>query len=172
MTIHDFDMARFISGSEVVEVYAAVGAALVDPAIGEVGDIDTAVVMLRHDDGCLTVIDNSRQAVYGYDQRVEAFGTKGMAMSENPARHTAVIADDRAIGGAVLPRLVHRPLRDELRAAVAVVRRQRAIRSACQRSAAGRPRPARRRPGRGRVDGHRRVRCRSSASPGHPQQLD
>ena len=102
MTIHDFDMARFISGSDIVEVHAAVGAALVDPAIGEIGDVDTSVVVLRHASGCLTVIDNSRQAVYGYDQRVEALGTAGLAVSENPPRHSAVIADDRSIGGAVL----------------------------------------------------------------------
>ena len=103
MTIHDFDMARFISGSDIVEVHAAVGAALVDPAIGEIGDVDTSVVVLRHAAGCLSVIDNSRQAVYGYDQRVEALGTNGLATSENPPRHTAVIADDHSIGGAVLP---------------------------------------------------------------------
>ena len=102
MTIHDFDMARFISGSDIVEVHAATGIALVDPAIGEIGDVDTSVVVLRHASGCLSVIDNSRQAIYGYDQRVEALGTAGMAASENPPRHTAVIADDRSIGGAVL----------------------------------------------------------------------
>ena len=72
MTIHDFDMARFVTGSEIEVVYAT-GAVRVDPAIGEAGDLDTAVVVLRHD-GVLTTIDNSRQAVYGYDQRVEAFG--------------------------------------------------------------------------------------------------
>jgi myo-inositol 2-dehydrogenase/D-chiro-inositol 1-dehydrogenase len=102
MTIHDFDMARFICGSDIVEVHAAVGAALVDPEIAEIGDVDTSVVVLRHASGCLTVIDNSRQAVYGYDQRVEALGTAGMAVTENPPRHTAVIADDRSIGNAVL----------------------------------------------------------------------
>jgi len=83
MTIHDFDMARFVTGSEVVEVHAA-GAVRVDPAIGEVGDLDTAVVVLRHESGCLTTIDNSRRAVYGYDQRVEAFGSLGVAASDNP----------------------------------------------------------------------------------------
>jgi myo-inositol 2-dehydrogenase / D-chiro-inositol 1-dehydrogenase len=103
MTIHDFDMARFISGSDIIEVHAAVGAALVDPAIGAIGDVDTSVVVLRHASGCLSVIDNSRQAVYGYDQRVEALGTAGLATSENPPRHTAVIADEGSIGGAVLP---------------------------------------------------------------------
>jgi myo-inositol 2-dehydrogenase / D-chiro-inositol 1-dehydrogenase len=102
MTIHDFDMARFISGSDIVEVHAAVGASLVDPAIGELGDVDTSVVVLRHASGCLTVIDNSRQAVYGYDQRVEALGTSGLAVSENPLRHTAVIASDDSIRGTVL----------------------------------------------------------------------
>ena len=89
MMIHDFDMARFISGSEVVDVYAQ-GAVRVDPAIGEAGDLDTAVVMLRHDNGCITTIDNSRQAVYGYDQRVEAFGSGGLAASENPLNHTGI----------------------------------------------------------------------------------
>ncbi len=88
MSIHDFDMARFLVGSEVVEVYAQ-GANLIDPAIGEAGDIDTAVTILRHGNGATTVIDNSRQAVYGYDQRIEVFGSKGMAKAENetPDRH-------------------------------------------------------------------------------------
>jgi myo-inositol 2-dehydrogenase / D-chiro-inositol 1-dehydrogenase len=103
MTIHDFDMARFIAGSDIVEVHAAVGAALVDSEIGEIGDVDTSVVVLRHGSACLSVIDNSRQAVYGYDQRVEALGTAGMATSENPPRHTAVVAGEQAITGAVLP---------------------------------------------------------------------
>ncbi len=89
MMIHDFDMARFVTGSEVVDVYAQ-AAVRVDPAIGEAGDVDTAVVMLRHENGCITTIDNSRQAVYGYDQRVEAFGSGGMAASENPLTHTGM----------------------------------------------------------------------------------
>ncbi len=91
MTIHDFDLARFVTGSDIVEVNAAVGAVLVDPAVGEVGDIDTAVVVLTHRSGCITIIDNSRQAVYGYDQRLEMFGSAGMATSENPPMHTAVV---------------------------------------------------------------------------------
>ncbi len=82
MTIHDFDMARYVTGSDVETVYA-VGAVRVDPAIGEAGDIDTAVVAPTHRNGAITTIDNSRQAVYGYDQRVEAFGSGGMAASEN-----------------------------------------------------------------------------------------
>jgi myo-inositol 2-dehydrogenase/D-chiro-inositol 1-dehydrogenase len=89
MMIHDFDMARFVTGSEVVDVYAQ-AAVRVDSAIGEAGDVDTAVVMLTHENGCITTIDNSRQAVYGYDQRVEAFGSGGMAASENPLTHTGM----------------------------------------------------------------------------------
>ena len=82
MSIHDFDMARYVTASEVVSVYA-VGAVRVDPAIGKAGDIDTAVVVLSHENGAITTIDNSRQAVYGYDQRVEAFGSAGIAQSDN-----------------------------------------------------------------------------------------
>ena len=82
MTVHDFDMARFVTGSEVVEVFAK-GAVRVDPLIGEAGDVDTAVIVLTHEGGALTTIDNSRKAAYGYDQRVEAFGSLGMAFSDN-----------------------------------------------------------------------------------------
>lgn len=82
MTIHDFDMARFVVDKEVEEVYAK-GAVLVDPAIGAAGDIDTAVVTLTYTDGTMAVIDNSREAAYGYDQRVEVFGSKGMVQSNN-----------------------------------------------------------------------------------------
>ena len=83
MTAHDFDLARFVTGSEVDEVYAR-GEVRIDAAIGEAGDLDTAVSVLRHADGTLTAIDNSRRATYGYDQRVEAFGSRGVASSENP----------------------------------------------------------------------------------------
>jgi myo-inositol 2-dehydrogenase/D-chiro-inositol 1-dehydrogenase len=82
MMIHDFDMARYVMNSEVVEV-SAQGAVLVDPAIGEAGDIDTAIVTLKFANGAIGVIDNSRQAVYGYDQRVEVFGAKGAATADN-----------------------------------------------------------------------------------------
>jgi myo-inositol 2-dehydrogenase / D-chiro-inositol 1-dehydrogenase len=82
MMIHDFDMARYVMNSEVVEV-SAQGAVLVDPAIGEAGDVDTAIVTLKFANGALGVIDNSRQAVYGYDQRVEVFGAKGAATADN-----------------------------------------------------------------------------------------
>lgn len=98
MTIHDFDMARFITGSEVTEVYAR-GDVLVDPAIGDAGDLDTAVIVLVHENRAITTIDNSRRAVYGYDQRVEAFGSGGMAASANPLDTTTVIHD---VGGGRL----------------------------------------------------------------------
>jgi myo-inositol 2-dehydrogenase / D-chiro-inositol 1-dehydrogenase len=85
MTIHDFDMVRFLSGSEVLEVHAF-GAVLVDPAIGEAGDVDTAVVTMKLANGGLAVIENSRRAVFGYDQRIEVFGSRGgiEAMNEYP----------------------------------------------------------------------------------------
>src|SRR3954462_10361227 len=102
MTIHDFDMARYVPSSEVAEVFAR-GAVRVDPAIGEAGDIDTAVVLLEHESGCLTSIDNSRQAVYGYDQRVEVFGSQGMAATENPLAHSGVIRTAEGTRAPVLP---------------------------------------------------------------------
>jgi myo-inositol 2-dehydrogenase/D-chiro-inositol 1-dehydrogenase len=82
MTIHDFDMVRYLTGTEVEEVHA-MGAVLIDPAIGEAGDVDTAVTTLKMTDGSLAVIENSRQAVYGYDQRVEVFGSRGSAEAGN-----------------------------------------------------------------------------------------
>lgn len=92
MMIHDFDMARFLAGSEVVEVNA-VGSVLVDPAIGEAGDVDTAVVTLKFANGAIGIIDNSRKAVYGYDQRVEVFGSLGCAQDENDIPNTAVLTN-------------------------------------------------------------------------------
>jgi myo-inositol 2-dehydrogenase/D-chiro-inositol 1-dehydrogenase len=88
MTIHDFDMARFLIDSEVESLYA-VGQVRVDPAIGEAGDIDTAVITLEFENGVIGTIDNSRRAVYGYDQRVEVFGSAGVVMvgNETPDRH-------------------------------------------------------------------------------------
>jgi myo-inositol 2-dehydrogenase / D-chiro-inositol 1-dehydrogenase len=82
MMIHDLDMARFLLPEPPVEVYAA-GACLVDPAIGAAGDVDTAVVVLRAASGVLCTIDNSRRAAYGYDQRIEAFGSLGMIAAGN-----------------------------------------------------------------------------------------
>lgn len=92
MTIHDFDMVRFMSGEEVDEVFAY-GAVRVDPAIGEAGDIDTAVISMKLQSGAIAVIDNSREASYGYDQRVEAFGRKGQVAVSNDTESTAVISD-------------------------------------------------------------------------------
>ncbi len=82
MMIHDFDMVRYLSGSEVTEVFAN-GAVLVDPAIGEAGDVDTAIVTLKFANGAIGVINNSRKAVYGYDQRVEVFGSQGCITADN-----------------------------------------------------------------------------------------
>jgi myo-inositol 2-dehydrogenase/D-chiro-inositol 1-dehydrogenase len=90
MMIHDLDMLRYLSGLEVEEVYAA-GAALIDPAIGGAGDVDSATVSAVLSNGALALIDNSRQAVYGYDQRAEVFGSKGCALNGNDTPSTAVL---------------------------------------------------------------------------------
>ncbi len=102
MMIHDFDMIGYLVDSPVVEVFAK-GAVRIDPAIGEAGDIDTAVVMLTHANGTITTIDNSRQAVYGYDQRIEVFGAKGMAASENPLAHSGVVRTSEGTSTSKLP---------------------------------------------------------------------
>ncbi len=96
MMIHDFDMMRYLSGSEVEEVFAA-GAVLVDPAIGEAGDIDTAIVTLKFKNGALGVIDNSRKAAYGYDQRVEVFGSKGCVTVKNDTDNSTEISTEEAV---------------------------------------------------------------------------
>lgn len=82
MMIHDFDMVRYLSGSEVTEVFTN-GVVLVDPEIGKAGDVDTAIVTLKFANGAIGVINNSRKAVYGYDQRVEVFGSKGCITADN-----------------------------------------------------------------------------------------
>ncbi|TAL66976.1 MAG: inositol 2-dehydrogenase [Bacteroidetes bacterium] len=94
MTIHDFDMARYIVGSEVTEVYTK-ASVLIDPAIGKAGDVDTAIITLTFANGAIGVIDNSRKAVYGYDQRVEIFGSKGMVCADNnfPENHLYYASD-------------------------------------------------------------------------------
>ncbi|MCX8997003.1 inositol 2-dehydrogenase [Rhizobiaceae bacterium BDR2-2] len=94
MTIHDFDMARFILGEDVAEV-TATGSRLVDPALMErCDDYDTVSVILKTASGRQAIINNSRRAVYGYDQRVEAFGSAGMAISENhPLNHLRLYGD-------------------------------------------------------------------------------
>lgn len=80
-TIHQFDLARWIAGDEVVSVYAR-GACLIDPAIGAAGDVDTSVVVLSFAGGAMAMLDSSRRAAYGYDERIEAFGSEGLLISE------------------------------------------------------------------------------------------
>lgn len=101
MTIHDFDMARFLFG-EVEEIYAA-GAVLVDEAIGAAGDIDTALITLKFANGAIGTIDNSRKAVYGYDQRVEAFGSAGSAGNANLYPDTVTISNAHTVQRGSLP---------------------------------------------------------------------
>lgn len=96
MTIHDFDMLRFLTGSEVEEVFVMAGVT-VDPAIGDAGDIDTAVIMLRCADGTICTIENCRRAVYGYDQRVEILGSGGAINISNNYPNSAVISDATGI---------------------------------------------------------------------------
>lgn len=94
MTIHDFDMVRYLTGSEVVEVYANAGV-LVNPSIGDAGDVDTALISLKFKNGAIGMIDNCRQAVYGYDQRVEVLGTKGsIAVSNDTPTNVVVSTND------------------------------------------------------------------------------
>jgi len=101
MTIHDFDMARFIVGSEVKEVFAY-GRVRIDPAIGEADDVDTAIVNLTFEDGTIATIDNSRKATYGYDQRLEIFGSKGMAHIGNQQADSHTIYNAAGIHQPVL----------------------------------------------------------------------
>jgi myo-inositol 2-dehydrogenase/D-chiro-inositol 1-dehydrogenase len=93
-------MARYLIGSEVDEIYAA-GAVLVDPAIGQAGDVDTAVVTLRYANGAIGTIDNSRRAVYGYDQRVEVFGAEGVIVVSNNTPHNAVYSNVEGVHSAL-----------------------------------------------------------------------
>jgi myo-inositol 2-dehydrogenase/D-chiro-inositol 1-dehydrogenase len=103
MTIHDFDMARYVTGSEVAEVYAR-GTRRIEPSYADAGDVDTALVVLTHENGCITAIDNSRRAAYGFDQRVEVFGSLGMAASENPLSHSGLVRTEE---GTRMPTLPH-----------------------------------------------------------------
>jgi len=102
MTIHDFDMARYLIEDEVIEVYAA-GGVRIDPQIGEAGDIDTTVITLRFQNGVIATIDNSRKAVYGYDQRVEVFGSKGMVTVANPRTNTVTFSGNEGTRAASPP---------------------------------------------------------------------
>lgn len=99
MMIHDFDMARFILEEEPVEIHA-MGSALVDPAIGEAGDVDTAMVMMRTASGKLCQISCSRQAAYGYDQRIEVHGSKGMLRAGNIHETTVELATGSGFNAA------------------------------------------------------------------------
>jgi myo-inositol 2-dehydrogenase/D-chiro-inositol 1-dehydrogenase len=96
MTIHDFDMARWLLGEEPVEVYA-IGEALVDPRLKELGDIDSAMVLLRTKSNRLCHINNSRRAAYGYDQRIEVFGSKGLLRAGNKTPNTVERSDGTAV---------------------------------------------------------------------------
>ncbi|GMQ57424.1 inositol 2-dehydrogenase [Vallitalea sediminicola] len=96
MTIHDFDMARFQAGCEATEVYA-VGASLVDPEIGKAGDVDTAVITIKFENGAIAIIDNSRKAAYGYDQRVEVFGSEGSIEAKNDTETNTILRTKQAV---------------------------------------------------------------------------
>jgi len=98
MTIHDFDMVRFLAGCEVKNVFAS-GAVLVDKEIGKAGDIDTAIITMEMESGAIAVINNSRSAAYGYDQRAEVFGSKGAAATENDTSNTSVLSTADGITG-------------------------------------------------------------------------
>jgi myo-inositol 2-dehydrogenase/D-chiro-inositol 1-dehydrogenase len=96
MMIHDLDIARWLCAEEAVQVFAVAGN-LIDPAIGQAGDVDTAVVALRMKSGVLVQISNSRRAVYGYDQRIEALGSKGALQAGNVVESTVVFAGEDGV---------------------------------------------------------------------------
>ena len=98
MTIHDFDMVRYLAGCDAEEIYVQ-SAVLVDPAIGEAGDVDTAVITIKMENGAIAVIDNSRKAAYGYDQRAEVFGSKGMVATSNDTESSAVLSTADGVTG-------------------------------------------------------------------------
>ena len=99
MMIHDFDMANFIMG-DLPETISAVGSSIVDQQIGEAGDVDTAIVTMSYADGRLAVIRNSRRAAYGYDQRVELLGSKGMLQVENMLENSLIKSTEGGVTGA------------------------------------------------------------------------
>jgi myo-inositol 2-dehydrogenase/D-chiro-inositol 1-dehydrogenase len=96
MTIHDFDMARFLIGDEVEEIYTTAGV-MVDSEIGKAGDLDTALIVLRFRNGVIATIDNSRQAAYGYDQRVEILGSLGKIETGNCYPNQALVSGGKAV---------------------------------------------------------------------------
>ncbi|HFJ1913882.1 TPA: D-chiro-inositol-2-dehydrogenase IolG2 [Salmonella enterica] len=93
-TMHDFDMARFMMQDEVSEVYVK-GNTLIDPSLKNIDDVDTLAVMLTFRNGGYALIDNSRRAVYGYDQRVEVFGSEGMAYADNVSESTVKVFNNQ-----------------------------------------------------------------------------
>ncbi|MEM7440457.1 MAG: inositol 2-dehydrogenase [Pseudomonadota bacterium] len=99
MMIHDFDTAHFLFGA-MPETVSAVGSSLVDPEIGEAGDVDTAVATLRYSDGRIAVIKNSRRAAFGYDQRVEVLGAEGMLQAQNISENSVVTSTSDGITAA------------------------------------------------------------------------
>jgi myo-inositol 2-dehydrogenase/D-chiro-inositol 1-dehydrogenase len=124
MMIHDFDMARFLLGEEPIEVHA-VGANLVDPAIGKAGDVDTAAVLLKTASGKIAQISNSRRATYGYDQRIEVHGSLGLLAAGNRFATTVVRANGEGYASdPALPFFLERyaeAYRSELAAFIAAV---------------------------------------------------
>ena len=96
MMIHDLDIAQWLMGEKITQVFAT-GSCLVDPAIGKAGDIDTALVILKTASGVLCQISNSRRAAYGYDQRIEVFGEKGMLLAENRTPTSLLVADKNGV---------------------------------------------------------------------------
>ena len=96
MMVHDFDMARFLMGDEVDEVFAA-GAVMVDPGFAAEDDFDTAVVLLRFRGGAIGTIDNSRKSTFGYDQRVEILGSKGKIATENRYPNQVVVSGEKCV---------------------------------------------------------------------------
>src|SRR5918997_1269521 len=94
---------RFDPGHRSVRDAVARGSVRIEPSYRDAGDVDTALVVLEHEDGCVTAIDNSRRSTYGYDQRVEAFGSAGMAASGNPATHAGVVLTAEGESSPVMP---------------------------------------------------------------------
>jgi myo-inositol 2-dehydrogenase/D-chiro-inositol 1-dehydrogenase len=100
MAIHDFDMCRYLTAEEVTEIYA-IGTSLVDPEIGKAGDVDTAITMLTYQSGAFCTIDNSRKAVYGYDQRIEVFGSEGCIIVGNRTPHAGTLYTIESVQSAL-----------------------------------------------------------------------
>ena len=96
MTVHDFDLARYLIGSEIEEIYAT-GTINIVPELAELGDLDTTLLIMRFQNGVLGMIDNSRKAVFGYDQRVEVFGSGGSAKTDNRYDNAVTISDGASI---------------------------------------------------------------------------